>query len=132
MTHEPETNPELRMPHDVILHAEQLIRHDHPVTDPMWKFWSEVADWMNRWQLKGRHEMINAHEWRQFNSCLAAAQSYTEQHEAMEKHCQDPRCDGRQATVQFFPCDGISVLGELRRKVPADTLRIVGQAIVSA
>jgi hypothetical protein len=75
-----EGDPTLLIGPDVIHYAELLIRfRDHPVLSPHYKFWGNLADYLNRiMHLPDRPGRQNDSAWAEFNSAVAMATGYIE------------------------------------------------------
>lgn len=58
--------------------AEMLIREQHGIGAPQWRFWSGIADTFNRAASRGgpHHEHRTPGGWHEWNSLVDAARDY--------------------------------------------------------
>jgi hypothetical protein len=62
-----------------IYEAEVLMRSQHRIIDSEWKFWGEVADWLNSEASRGlTGDVRSQRDVRMFNRAHSAAAAYLE------------------------------------------------------
>ncbi len=56
--------------------AEALIRKQHSVTDPRWRFWGEIANAFNNAASRGGPRHRTPGGWSEWNGLVTAARDY--------------------------------------------------------
>jgi|ERR1043165_3599726 hypothetical protein len=92
-----EGDPTLLIGPDVIYYAELLIRfRDHPVLSPHYKFWGNLADYLNRAMHIPDRTRHSPRDWTEFNNAIAMATGYIEMSEAPDEY-------KRELLARYFP-----------------------------
>ena len=76
MAHDTGDGPEWLPPSEKIRHAEQLIRHEHPVLGDDYLFWGKVADYLNTAANIPERTNNAGRDWREFNRAQDMATGY--------------------------------------------------------
>jgi hypothetical protein len=77
--------------HELIYEAERQIRRRYRVSHPEWRFWGQVADYLNCWAQKGKDGLLHdMRSTREFNRAQAMAGYWLDSFGYQEEdHVQD-------------------------------------------